>query len=309
MTSQINPNNIDANYPVPGVPNNTQGFRDNFSGTKNNFQYAADEITELQTKSVFKAGLGNSTPDNNMNDNLIYAVKLNDVSYTYLPITATSGSINIDYSAAPFQQINPSAPISLSFSNWPTAGTAGSVQVSINITNVSQTVTLPSAVSQGTNGLQGYASNVITFAATGVYQFRFTTVDGGTNITIYDLSRPLLGTAESAVGYSAGTGGAVSQATNKSTGVTLNKRCGEITMQNSSLAAATTVQFTLTNNTIGAKDLLILNIVGGAATGASYNLDATCSAGSAVISVRNITAGSLSEALVLRFAVIKGATS
>jgi hypothetical protein len=47
--------------------------------------------------------------------------------------------------------------------------------------------------------------------------------------------------------------------------------------------------------------------VGGVATGAAYNLDANCSAGSAVISVRNVTAGSLSEALVLRFAVIKGA--
>jgi hypothetical protein len=307
MTSQINPNNIDGTYPVAGVPNNTQGMRDNFTNTRTNFQYASDEITELQNKSVLKAAITGTTLDNNMNDQEIYAVELRDVSYAYSALTATAGSINIDYSVAPFQQINLSGPISLSFSNWPTAGTAGVVRVGFNITNVSQTVTLPAAVSQGVGGLQGYASSVITFAATGVYQFEFTTVDGGTTITINDLSRPLLGTAESAVGYSTGTGGTVTQASSKSTGVTLNKRCGEITMQNSSLSAATTVQFTLTNSTIGARDLLILNVVGGVATGAAYNLDANCSAGSAVISVRNVTAGSLSEALVLRFAVIKGA--
>jgi hypothetical protein len=111
------------------------------------------------------------------------------------------------------------------------------------------------------------------------------------------------------LGYNTGAGGTVSQSGNKSGGVTLNKPSGEITMQNTALAAATTVQFTLTNSTIGARDVMILNIVGGVATGAAYNLDATCSAGSAVISVRNITAGSLSEAIVLRYVVIKGSVT
>jgi len=70
MTSQINPNNIDGNYPVAGVPNNTQGFRDNFTNTSTNFQYASDEITELQSKGVFKAALTGTTLDNNMNDGI-----------------------------------------------------------------------------------------------------------------------------------------------------------------------------------------------------------------------------------------------
>ena len=54
MASQINPNNIDGNYPVAGIPNNTQGMRDNFTETRTNFQYARDEITELQNKVVLK---------------------------------------------------------------------------------------------------------------------------------------------------------------------------------------------------------------------------------------------------------------
>ncbi len=77
-------------------------------------------------------------------------------------------------------------------------------------------------------------------------------------------------------------------------------------MQNTALSADTSVSFTLTNSTIGARDLLLLNIVGGVATPGTYNLDANCTTGSAVITVRNITAAPLSEAIVLRYAVIRG---
>jgi hypothetical protein len=191
MTSQINPNNIDGQYPVAGQPNNTQGFRDNFTNIKTNFQVAATEITDLENKGVFKSALTGTTLDNNMADNLIYAVKLNDVSYTYLQQTATAGTIGIDYSAAQYQLVAPSANISLSFSNWPATGSEGMVYIDIVVTNTAYTVTLPSAVSVGTTGIQGYAANVITFGATGTYRFAFSSVDSGATIAIYDLNRPL----------------------------------------------------------------------------------------------------------------------
>jgi hypothetical protein len=305
MTSQINANNIDGNYPVAGQPNNTQGMRDYFTNTKTNFQFAADEITNLQNNVVLKAALPGTTMDNNMNDGLLYAVKLQDMSYTYIPLTATSGSIDIDYSAAPFQQINTTGSVSLGFSNWPASGSAGTVRVGINITNTAYTVTLPGAVSVGITGLQGYASNVITFAATGTYQFEFSTVDSGTTITVYDLNRPLLGSTESAVGYGAGTGGTVTQITDKSTGVTLNKRCGQITLNNASLGAAAEVSFTLTNSTIAATDVVMVCIGSGATAGA-YNVQCDAvAAGSCRISVGNMSSGSLGEAIVLNFVVIK----
>jgi hypothetical protein len=304
MTSQINPNNIDGNYPVAGQPNNTQGMRDNFTNTKTNLQFAADEISDLQSKVVLKAALTGTTLDNNMNGGVITDVKLNDVSYSYLPIVATSGSIDIDYSAAGFQQINPSAPVSLSFSNWPVTNSAGSVRVAFNVTNVSQTLTLPAAVTLGTTGVQGYSGGVITFAAVGIYQFEFSTTDNGTTVTMRDLSRPLA-LYTNAFGYTAGAGGTVSQTSNKSTTVVLNEPSGEITMQNSTLNAATTVSFTLTNSTIGARDVMIINLVGGGTAGA-YTFGANCTSGSAVVTVRNVTAGNLGEALVLRYAVIKG---
>jgi len=191
MTSQINPNNIDGQYPVAGQPNNTQGFRDNFTNIKTNFQTAATEITDLENKGIFKAALTGTTLDNNMADNLIYAVKLNDVSYTYVQQTTTAGAIAIDYSAGQYQLVAPTANVSLSFSNWPAAGSEGVVYIDFVVTNTAYTVTLPAAVSVGTTGIQGYAANVITFGATGTYRFGFSSVDSGVTIAIYDLNRAL----------------------------------------------------------------------------------------------------------------------
>lgn len=107
------------------------------------------------------------------------------------------------------------------------------------------------------------------------------------------------------IGYDTGAGGTVTQLTSKSTGVTLSKVCGAITMNNEALAAATIVSFVLTNTAIAATDVLVLNHISGGTVG-SYTLNAQCAAGSATINVRNNTAGSLSEAIVIQFAVIKG---
>jgi hypothetical protein len=109
-------------------------------------------------------------------------------------------------------------------------------------------------------------------------------------------------------GYITGEGGTVTQATSKATAVTLNKKCGQITMHDASLAAATTVSFTLTNSTIAATDLLVLNH-GSGGTAGSYLLNAQPAAGSASINVRNVTAGALAEAIVIDFAVIKAVTA
>jgi len=305
MASQINPNNIDGNFPVAGVPNNTQGFRDNFTNISTNFQYAEDEINELQTKGVFKEALTGTTLDNNMNDNLMYAVKLQDVSYTYVPITTTSGSVAVDFSAGQYQYVSTTGSISLSFSNWPVAGTAGVVQLAVNITNTAYTLTLPAAVTLGTTGIQGISSNVITFAATGTYQFAFTSSDGGTTITVYDLNRPLLGSGQAAVGYGTGAGGTVTQGSSRTTGVTVNAYSGAITLV--SAAGSTSWQsFTVTNNRVAATDTVIVNQKSGTDL---YRINVTAvSTGSFRITFAT-TAGTTTEQPVFNFAVIKAVTS
>ena len=109
-------------------------------------------------------------------------------------------------------------------------------------------------------------------------------------------------------GYATGSGGTVTQATSKATGVTLSKSTGQITLNAAALASDTTVSFTLTNTVIEAGDILIMNHIS-AGTAGSYLLNAQSVAGSASINVRNITGGSLSEAIVIAFAVIKAVTT
>ena len=107
------------------------------------------------------------------------------------------------------------------------------------------------------------------------------------------------------LGYSTAGQGTVTQATSKSTAVTLNKSAGQITMNNAALAGATAVSFTLNNSLISTNDLLILN-VGSGGTAVAYTVyTSSISAGSAVITLRNMTAStSLSEAVVINFALI-----
>lgn len=106
------------------------------------------------------------------------------------------------------------------------------------------------------------------------------------------------------IGYAAAAQGAVTQATNKSTGVTLNKSAGRITMNGASLGAGASVTFTLTNSKISANDVVIVNVSGGGTAGAYWPYVSSMAAGSAVIGLWNSTGGALSEAVVLNFAVI-----
>lgn len=191
MASSINPNNIDGAYPVAGQDNNSQGFRDNFTNTKSNFAYAAAEITDLQSKAVLKAALTGTTLDNNMLGAAVFNAAVSDIGLTVQSIGIVSGSVNIDFSLSHFQTLTTNGSVSLNFINFPAAGVAGIVRVEITVSNVAHTLTLPAAVNMGTTGIQGINSNVITFNSTGTYQFEFSTVDGGSSITVSDLNRPL----------------------------------------------------------------------------------------------------------------------
>lgn len=111
----------------------------------------------------------------------------------------------------------------------------------------------------------------------------------------------------SEIGYSADAQGAVTQATDKSTGVTLNKSAGRITMNNAALAANTAVSFTLTNSFISAADAIIVNVSGGGTAAAYTTYISSMSAGSAVVTLRNLTGSSLSEAVIINFAILHSA--
>ena len=115
--------------------------------------------------------------------------------------------------------------------------------------------------------------------------------------------------ATSTLGYTTGSGGTVTQATSKSTAVTLNKINGEIVMNAAQLNATTTVSFTLNNSTIAATDVVVVNIASVGTVGSYLVTVSAVAAGSCSISVRNITSGNLSQGIKLNFAVIKAVAS
>lgn len=113
--------------------------------------------------------------------------------------------------------------------------------------------------------------------------------------------------SDGGVGYSTGDGGTVTQATSKSTGVTLNTLSGQITMNNASLAADAEVTFTVTNDKVTASDVVIVNHQ---SVGNENYIPfvSRVSAGAFNITVSN-AGGTAGEAIVLNFVVIKGATA
>jgi hypothetical protein len=114
--------------------------------------------------------------------------------------------------------------------------------------------------------------------------------------------------ASQEIGYAAAAQGTVTQLTDKSTAVTLNKSAGRITMNAASLTTATNATFTLNNSLISANDTVILTISGGQTTPGSYNAFANALAtGSVSITLRNISGGTLSEAVIINFCIIHGA--
>ena len=111
--------------------------------------------------------------------------------------------------------------------------------------------------------------------------------------------------SNSQLGYTAVAQGRVTQLTSKSTGVTLNKSAGQITMNNAALLGADAVSFTLTNNFISPNDIIILNVGGGATVAAYTVYVSSLGTGTAVLTLRNMTAAtSLSEAVVINFSLI-----
>lgn len=193
----------------------------------------------------------------------------------------------------------------------------GTVQIAnVAITSGSITGITPLPVASGGtgSGTQAGARTGLGLGTMAVQNSNGVNITGGTIIGSYSgltliQSESLFSTLQLGFASGAGAGGAVTQATSKATGVTLNNPTGQITMNAASLAAATEVSFVLSNTSITNTDVIIVNIGSGASTN-SYTVDVTeVSAGSCRIQLGNVSAGALAEAVVLNFAVIKGANA
>lgn len=149
--------------------------------------------------------------------------------------------------------------------------------------------TLSSTDTNGNIALQPNGSGIVTFGTA-----------TGTNFTAASVL------ASTSLGYTTGAGGTVTQVTDKSTGVTLNKICGQIVTHNESMGSNSVKVFTVTNSLVGANDVVVIHRASGGSGGEyAVGIDAVA-AGSFNVRIYNHGGGPLAEALTLNFAVIKG---
>ena len=112
--------------------------------------------------------------------------------------------------------------------------------------------------------------------------------------------------------YSSGAGAAVTQATSRTTGVTINTLTGQITTNTASLAAEAAAAFTVTDSKVGLHDVVVLSIQSGSNGGNTAVNVTTVAAGSFAIKVsnNNAAAGTAETgAIIINFVVLKGASS
>jgi len=192
MTSQITPSNIDGTFPIAGQDNSSQGFRDNFTNTKNNFQVAYNELSDLQSKVLLKSALSGTAINNDMNNGLLGNVQTQGFREKVYDFGTTSGTKTIDFSLASYFTIQLSNSVSFAFTNIPALGNNVAqykIRLEIQVLNVAHTVTFPSSVSKNINSIAGANGQTITFTDIGTYTFELSTVDSGITFSLADCSR------------------------------------------------------------------------------------------------------------------------
>lgn len=192
--SSMNTGTIDVNYPIPGVNNNSQGFRDNFNYIKSNLDIAASELTDLQNKVLLKAPLNGQSLNNDLNNNLISnALTLGFRNTTYNLGNNLSGQVTIDVTNGDVQYGTISGNVSIAFTKWAPVGTHAQLRLILLIptANISNTITLPAQVDDSKLTLENYNNGTISAAKGVTYiELIFSTEDCGTNITVVPVNRP-----------------------------------------------------------------------------------------------------------------------
>jgi hypothetical protein len=190
MTSNINYLSINENFPVPGVDNDTQVFRDNFDTIKTSLRAAQTEVTNLQTNTAgleLAEYIDTNGKGSDFNGNLIYNATLQNTSYKkfYGGIINSSNyelgaNLEINYELGSYQIFRFESNMNIQFSNLPTNSSASAG---------------PLAVGKITLELYGNnAAHVLTFnTGGGGTEFRRNpSWPGGSSITVTSQTAPII---------------------------------------------------------------------------------------------------------------------
>jgi len=198
--STINTNAINVNYPVPGVNNNSQGFRDNFASIVTNLNTAGTEITDLQNKVVVKQALIGTTINNDMANTLISNASTRSFrATTYNLGNALAGTVLVNVSLGDVQYGTVAANTTINFGSWAPTGTQSNVQLNLSVSNANAVISFPGELvisnDDGSMLLENFANvgNVPTVTVpNGVTQLNYiiSSTDCGNTLYISPINRP-----------------------------------------------------------------------------------------------------------------------
>ena len=191
MPSNVNPFNINGNYPIAGQDNDSQGFRDNFTNIKNNFAFIKSEVEDIQNKALLKSALIGTTINNDMLGQQLINIQLKNITETIFDWGTTAGEFDLDISDGNLQKIDTFGSITIGqILNWPGNLQFAKMLVYLTVNSASHTFELPSGITTDLTALPGFRNNVITFAdAPGSYILEFSSPDSGLTIFVRELTR------------------------------------------------------------------------------------------------------------------------
>ena len=176
MASNIDTTSIDATFPVAGQDNNSQGFRDNFNVSKNNFTAAKSEIETLQTNTA------KLNASNNFAGNEVSGATFKGNYTKHFDGGSVSAGQNVSMSSGNFQTFSISADLTLTLADWSTQeDVSQSLIVQVVSDGSSRALTWP-ADGGSIKGETNFTSTTAITSAGDPFIFELWTYDNGTTV-------------------------------------------------------------------------------------------------------------------------------
>lgn len=181
MTSNIDITNINPAFPIAGIDNDSQGFRDNFTNLVMALSVASTEISDLQ---ISTAKINTST---SFNGNVIQNVVLKQNSQFALNSAPIDGPI--DFKAASYQTVAITTNTTFTVANWPSTGAFATVRMQVTPAT-SSTMSVNFSAGIGTLLKETTVSLPYTSSSTQSTIWDMWSTDGGTTVFLKFVGGP-----------------------------------------------------------------------------------------------------------------------
>ena len=190
MPSNVNPFNINGNYPIAGQDNDSQGFRDNFTNIRNNFAFIKAEVEDIQNKALLKSALIGTNLNNDLLNGQLLNPQVKNITETVFDWGTTAGEFDLDITDGNIQKIDSFGTIKIGqILNWPGTLQFSRLFVYLTVNSVAHTFELPTGITTDLTSIPGYRNGIVTFAETGNYIFEFSSADSGATVFVRELTR------------------------------------------------------------------------------------------------------------------------